>query len=401
MLDSGDGTKEPDMKKCIEQKGLLDEIREIIRQNKPEKRQTHLLLTGSGGMGKTTLLQDISYIVQENEELRKEWLPILFSEKNYGIGDLADFWLEAIRHLEEILDSSQDNATGLLEGNLENLAQQAQDMFFHLLDKQGKRALFLLDNVNEIFSPFVDKQEIDQLRKVLTFESRLMLAATSTSGLNQYPLSELPFFRKFRILPLEPLQKREIEQELRGIAENKNNQRVIDVLEHEQERIQALGILTAGNPQLIKMSFKSLGESGHRCIKQDLYQLLDECNPFFKHRIERLNPTMRRVFDAIACKWDPATVGDLTLRLRKPSNYISTQIQRLTGEGFIEQAGGTDKKKTYQVVERFYNIYYLMRYSRSGRTRLNSLLDFMQIFYTRDTYNSRSMALRQACSDSV
>jgi len=391
----GELSKEALMTEFTARQELLDEIMEIIAQNQPGEAQQHLLIIGPRGMGKTTLLWAISYTLEDHTELGKEWLPILFSEENYGIGDLADFWLESIRHLEEILGSFQDSAAELLEENLEDLAQQAQDRFFYILDQQGKRALLLLDNVNEIFSAIVNEQEAHQLRATLTSESRVMLVGTSSSYFSQTTHPDHPFYDAFRYFHLERFRQKEMDQVLRTLADYRKDQKVLDILEHEPERVHALRILTGGNPRLTKMVYRLLREGGPEGIKQDLQRLLDECTPYFKHRIESLNPTMRRVFDAIARQWDPTTVGELTGRLRKPSNYVSTQIRRLVEEGFIEEVGGTEKKKTYQVAERFYNIYYLMRYSRTGRSRLGWLVGFMRVFYTLEDYRKWSRKMEK------
>ena len=49
------------------------------------------------------LLCAIRHRVKGDALLGAEWLPVSFHEEQYGIGDLADFWLEAIRHLEAAL----------------------------------------------------------------------------------------------------------------------------------------------------------------------------------------------------------------------------------------------------------------------------------------------------------
>ena len=84
----------------IDRKGLLEKILAIVRGNTPDRPQQHLVLIGPRGMGKTTLLCAIKHSVERDQTLNADWLPILFQEEQYGIGDLADFWLECLRHLQ-------------------------------------------------------------------------------------------------------------------------------------------------------------------------------------------------------------------------------------------------------------------------------------------------------------
>ncbi|MGH8553826.1 MAG: hypothetical protein ACRERS_11065, partial [Methylococcales bacterium] len=163
------------------------------------------------------------------------------------------------------------------------------------------------------------------------------------------------------------------------------DEQVSQIIEQSPQRIAALRILTGGNPRLVKLGYRVLRDGLDGDARGDLERLLDECTPFFKHRIESLAKEARRAFDAIARRWDSVCVDDIRRELRKPSNYVSAQIKRLIDEGFVEECGG-EKKKRYQVSERFYNVYYLMRHSREGRRRLRWLIVFMQTFYTRDDF---------------
>ena len=61
----------------------------------------HLVLVGPRGMGKTTLGLSFLQAVREQEDLTAKWQPVPFPEESYEIGDLADFWLAALRHLAQ------------------------------------------------------------------------------------------------------------------------------------------------------------------------------------------------------------------------------------------------------------------------------------------------------------
>lgn len=376
------------LREFIDRKGLLERILDIIRQNTPDKPQQHLIVIGPRGMGKTMLLCAIRHRVNGDTALNAEWLPISFHEEQYGIGDLADFWLEAIRHLESALNRPSQAADELLDHPDDDLAERAEARFFELLAESGKRALLLVDNLNDIFAAIRVEESLHQLRALLMEDSRLMLVGTATSYFTEITDVSQPFHDFFRTFSLERLNQEELETVFRTLADANNDPTVPQILEKAPERVQALRILTGGNPRLAKLGYRILREGLDGDVRRDLERLLDECTPFFKHRIEGLAKEGRRVFDAIARRWDPVTVDDLKKELRKPSNYISAQIKRLVDEGFIEEASGTEKKKRYQVAERFYNIYYLMRYNREGREKLRWLVAFMKVFYTWRDYRN-------------
>lgn len=366
--------------------GLLDKIARIIQKNQQHSPIQHCLLLGARGMGKSTMLYTVAYHLEDHPDLRSHWLPLIFSEENYGIGDLADFWLEALSLLERTLSSEELQSQLLLKENPEDLAQQAENAFLKLLSSTNKRCVLLLDNINDVFSAISDSDALLQLRQSFLKHSEMMLIGTSASAFPGAYEKGQPFFEFFQDFTLERFNQSEVELTLTTLAERRNDTTVLQILKNEPERINVLRILTGGNPRLIKMVYRLLHEGASGGVKQDLQRLLDECTPYFKHRIENLTVPARRVFDAIARQWDPIPVKSLTVSLRKPSNYISSQIKRLIEEGLVEEVGGTEKKKIYQVAERFYNIYYLMRYSRIGQEKLDWLVSFMKMFYTLEDF---------------
>ncbi len=386
------------LREFIDRKGLLERILDIVRQNTPDKPQQHLIVIGPRGMGKTMLLCAIRHRVNGDATLNAEWLPVSFHEEQYGIGDLADFWLEGIRHLESTLNRPPQAADALLDHPGDDLAERAEARFFELLAESGKRALLLVDNLNDIFAAIHAEEALHQLRALLMEDARLMLVGTAASYFAEITDVNQPFHDFFRTFALERLNQEELETVLRALAAANDDPTVPEILEKAPERVQALRILAGGNPRLAKLGYRILREGLAGDVRRDLERLLDECTPFFKHRIEGLAKEGRRVFDAIARRWDPVTVDDLKKELRRPSNYISAQIKRLVDEDFIEEASGTEKKKRYQVAERFYNIYYLVRYSREGREKLCWLLAFMKAFYTSRDYRNWPESLENELS---
>ena len=107
----------------------LEEMLRLLREQTPGRPCQHMMLIGPRGMGKTTLGLRFLHAVEETPELAAIWQPVPFHEESYGIGDLADFWLAALRHLSRATDNPEwaDRADALArdERDQERLAAYA------------------------------------------------------------------------------------------------------------------------------------------------------------------------------------------------------------------------------------------------------------------------------------
>ena len=390
------GTMSPDqlLDEFIARQRQLDIALEIVRDNKVGQPQQHLVVIGPRGMGKTMLLLALAYKVERDPELGKGWLAVVFPEEGYGIGDLADFWLAAAGHLLAALDEEgrTDEVEELREADPEDIEEQAQELFLRFLGESGKRALIVLENLDDFFEAVTDEVEQHRLRAFLMEDDRVMVAASSPSYFEEAGKMDQPFYEFFRIIRLERFDRKEMTGMLNRLADvREGGEAVKKVIHDDPGRIESLRILTGGNPRLVKMVYRLLAEGGGGSARRDLERLIEDCTPYFKHRIEEIGSNEeRRAFDHVAKHWDPVAVGDIQRALRRPSNKVSIYLRRLVDQGFLEEApGSTPKEKSYQVAERFYNIYYLMRFSRSAKRRLEWLVQAMQVFYSADDFQSR------------
>ncbi|CAM2067265.1 Tetratricopeptide repeat protein [Sulfidibacter corallicola] len=358
---------------------LLESLRDAGQTTEPR------LLLGPPGIGKTTMLYTLTYFIEDEPSLNARWLPVHFGDQANAVGDFADFWLAAIRQLSLAAGLLNDHADRLIEENPKNLAAKAQAVFFRLVrDVVGKRVLLLVDQINDVMKALTKEAELVRFRDAFSRGDDVVLVATAPGYFSHITDLDSPLYDYFRLIHLEPFRRDLVCRALLNFADRHDCDNVRQLVEREPARVHALRILTGGNPRLIKMLFRIWHETGTRSVQEDLERLFDDNGIFFKSRIQALKPLVRRTFDAIARQWDPVGVGILTRNIRKPSNYVSAQIKRLIDEGYIEEVGGSEKRKTYQVVERFYNLYYLARFDHDGFRRLRPMLDFMELFYRAD-----------------
>ena len=376
---------------------LLERLLDIVRSNKPGEPPQHVLLVGPRGMGKTTLLCAISAKIvtaRDGEplaDLQREWQPVIFDEESRRIGDLADFWLECIRQWEAttapaLVQSPRIDA--LLGQPPSEIEDKAKAEFLQLVDQSGKRALLLIDNINDIFAAISDIEALRRLRAFLMADSRVMIVGAATRWFEDVANVDKPFFEFFRGFDLRALSLDEMRECLAGVAKARGDQKVLDVLARHAQSIEALHILTGGNPRLIRTFYRLLNEGLHGELRQQLERLIDDYTPYHKAIIDALPGQQQRVLDAIALQWNPCDVATVAKQTRLPSNQVSAQIRALSKANLVSEvpALGTQKKKQYMLTDRFSNIHYLMRHGRAGQLRMHWFVMTLRVLFKDEDF---------------
>ena len=111
---------------------------------------------------------------------------------------------------------------------------------------------------------------------------------------------------------------------------------------------------------------------------EDLERLIDEQTPYFKARIEELPVQARKVFHCLSEGWKPLPAKEVAGAAKLSSSHASAQLKQLLERGYVREVRLPHAKRTrYEVADRFYNIYYLLRFSPTGRERLERLVAFL------------------------
>jgi tetratricopeptide (TPR) repeat protein len=371
---------------------LLARLLDIIRTNELGEPPQHMLVVGARGMGKTTLLCAIAASIELHEpELKKDWQPVVFDEESRRIGDLADFWLECIRQWESTTEpslTSSQRIDALLDQPAEDIEDQARDTFLKLVDGSGKRALLLIDNLNDVLLAVNDHESLMRLRSFLMSDDRVMIVGAATQWFSAVANVDKPFFEFFRGFDLQALSLEEMRESLAGVAEARGDQQVLDNLKTNSNRIEALHILTGGNPRLIRTFYRLLNEGMNGELRQQLERLIDDYTPYHKAIIDALPGQQQRVLDAIALQWNPCDVATVARITRLPSNQVSAQIRALSKANLVSEvpAMGTLKKKAYLLTDRFSNIHYLMRHGRAGQLRMHWFVMTLRVLFDDEEF---------------
>jgi hypothetical protein len=367
---------------------LLARLLDIIRANDPGEPAQHVLCVGQRGMGKTSLLCAIAATIKLHvPDLAKNWQPVLFDEESRRIGDLADFWIECIRHwewtTEPQLTRSQRIDKLLSAPYGSDIEDEAREVFLALVDSSGKRALLLIDNLNDIFSAVNDAASMMRLRSFLMNDPRVMIIGSATRWFKEVTGLDKPFFEFFRPFELQALSLEETRDCLSGVATARGDHRVLDTLRDRPGSIEVLHILTGGNPRLIRTFYRMLNEGLTDELRLQLERLADDYTPYYKSIIDALPGQQQRVLDAIALEWNPTDVSTVARTTRLPSNQVSAQIKALIKTGLISEAThlGHSKKKAYLIADRFFNIHYLMRYGGTSKARMKWFIFMLKALF--------------------
>jgi predicted ArsR family transcriptional regulator len=368
---------------------LLDRLADDLRATPADRPPQHHLVIGQRGMGKTMLLHRLAYAIEDDPELSQRWVPLTFPEEQYNVAHLSDFWLNCLDALSDRLErTGQRDVAADLDERIEALRKVAEknrsrEALSTLLDaarRLGRRVALLVDNVDLVFDRISGKEEW-AFRDTLSRETELLfVGASAAAGEVTYDHSRA-FYDFFQVHELDGLSLDETRRLLLHYAEVWSEPEVAEIVERHHARLRTLHTLTGGNPRTIVLLFNVLARGMGGDVRTDLEQLLDQCTPLYKARFEALPEQAQRVVHALAIHWDPISAGELAREMRLKVNLVSAQLNRLVQQGVVEKVPYHPATKTgFQIAERFFNIWYLMRASRRVRRRLIWLVEFLRLY---------------------
>jgi len=391
--------KEDLIRGFVARQPLLDRLLEDLRREARDHTPQHHLIIGQRGFGKTTLLRRLAFAVEDDSALAATWMPLVFPEEQYNVASLGDFWLNCVDALSDALDRTGDRlASQALDSRVasvpttgEERSRSALNLLLAEADRLGRRILLLVDNLDIVLDRLGENEEWE-FRRVISEERRLHIIGASSRVLETLYEHGRAFYDFFQIHELKGLDERETLSTLCQLAERSGNAEVLKLVRSQPGRIKALRVLTGGNPRTLLLLFKVLAQGPDGDVQRDLEQLLDEYTALYKARFEELAPQAQQVVDALAIHWDPLTAADLTELLSPLGvNQVSAQLKRLEDFGVVEKTPWFgEKKNAFQIAERFFNIWYLMRASRRVRRKLLWLVKFLETWFDREELNARA-----------
>lgn len=339
----------------------------------------HTVVIGPRGSGKTHLLLRIAAEVRREAALAGLF-PIVFAEESYEVATTGEFWLECLGLLAEQAPAAERDDLRLSYNDLRSmpleddraLAERCLGSLLDFADRQGKRLLLVVENLNMLFAEMADPYMGWRLRKTLQTEPRIFLLGSATSRFAEIDHPEHALYDLFRVVTLHPLDTGECEALWSTVSGQPAG----------TQPVRPLQILTGGNPRLIAVIAGFETAYSFRELMDNLLDLVDEHTEYFKSHLDALPQQERRVYLALARLWKPATAREVAQLARVDVHKCSAQLNRLVDRGAVANEGGTARRRQYYLTERMYNIYYLLRRPSGESQVVEALIRFMASYYS-------------------
>ena len=353
---------------------LVEVLRECTGDSNP-----HQIVIGPRGSGKTSLLLRVAAEARRDTTLSTRFFPVVFPEESYEVATPGEFWLECLTNLAAQAPRGDDPPD--LDRTVEELRTIRDDRtlsdrclgaLLDFADREGKRLVLMVENLNMLFGDMADFEAGWRLRKVLQTEPRIIVFASATSRFDEIDNPDRALYDLFRVRTLRPLDTKQCAVLWETVSGRPP----------APEAVRSLEILTGGSPRLLSIVASFGAGLSFRDLMTHLLDLVDDHTEYFKGHLESLPAQERRVYLALAALWKPATTREIADQARLETSKCSAQLARLGERGVVRVAGGSARRKQYYLTERLYNIYYLLRRRRGPDRFVEALIHFMEACYS-------------------
>lgn len=405
VYNPGSLTDEDFLRSFVARQNVANNLIEQLAKVATGSLETHFLVLGQRGMGKTSMLRRLALAAKTDPRLLNSLIPLSFREEQYNVHSSQVLWTNCLDALGDWFDQIGEHAKAeQLDKEVALLNSKHDDalaLFNTWIARENRRPLLLLDNIDLIFTGL--KKEQGYLDKFVPKPGGMVIVGGSATPVDVICEPNAELHEAFHVIRFDRLSKSELMACLRSlaIARGVNGEKVLKVLANESARVKTLHDLTGGNPRTLTMLYMLLERDVDGDAFGDLERLLDEATVLYKARVEDLPPQARVVLDAVALAWDPTLASAVAASTLLDVTVVSSQLDRLQKEGIIEKVSvSKTTRAAYQISERFFNIWYLMRHgARRQRSRLRWLTVFLRSFYSHTQLVERAKSLVSADGD--
>lgn len=396
---------------------LLNEILEELRLEPGGKPRRHWMLHGPRGIGKSHFLTLLYHKVKMDEQLGKQWIPLLLPEEPPTASNLAGF-LEKIlpliskelsgREGEEIkkeIDTTIKSARKEFPGGGKNVMMRS-DAYLALFDsihrRTGRRVLLLAENMQTLLGKIFSENDQQRVRSFLHTSDSLLIIGTATSVFNEILDQSAPFYDFFHISRLKELDSDEMKGLIFRAMEGKSAGPLTEKEKTQLEpKLLTLQAFTGGNPRMAMFAADIIETKfdGEQVI-EIMNKLVDELTPYFLRVFEDVPAHQREIIETLA-EFEPAqTPTQIAEHLGAPVENIRNYLIPLKDNGFIRMAHSFGKNNYYGVSEYLYRVWYQMR--NDYMTERNRwLVEILLVVFTKDELLKKKSAMYDCAGSGV
>ena len=373
----------------VGRKDMLTDLLEKLADGAGKKGGQHYLFIGPRGIGKTHFLTLIQNAVANDKKLSKSYTLIRFPEENNRILSFADFLLGVVEILADTLDNeswrtlhrslatneSDDEVVDTIEPRLHGYRKES-----------GQTLLILIENLDAVLTQQMKRdQDIHRFRSFLMDSPCATLIGTSPVYFSALYSTKSPLYDFFDIQVLEDLAEGETVEMIRKNLTWEKREDILGIFDSLIPKIQAIHIMTGGNPRLIMMLYELIAHDNIYDAKVQFQKLLDQISPFYQDRLKELAPQERALMETIALmRSEPRTPAAIAKKLRKSQQQTSSLLKRMTQAGYLTVAANPADKRSrlYRIKEGFFDLWLAMSESRLQHKKLPYLVNFFEVYYS-------------------
>jgi len=251
------------------------------------------------------------------------------------------------------------------------------------LKEKNKKLILLIDNIEGILKKFKIYEQ-QKLREILLTSAEIRVIGASSEVLEFTFDYNKPFFDFFKLIKLKCLNSEETNEFLAKLGESFNIKDITEIIKSNRGKVEALRRLTGGVPRIMALLFEIFHGDNVTAFKE-LNTVLDRVTPLYKHTMDWLSPVQQEIVDVIALSWEAITTKEIADKIRMQSKEVSAQLNQLEKNGVINKIPVNKKNYMYQIKERFFNIWYLMRFGEEKeKQQVKWLVDFFESWCSKE-----------------
>lgn len=375
----------------VVRKAEFHRIIDTLMSKEADDPLQHELILGWRGSGKSTLLRRIQIEIDENQRLQEKYLAINLAEEQNAIYRLSDLWFNV---LEELMIRLEHPLSLTTFDQFDSDQAYSRYLFGNintLLVAHGKKAVLLIDNIDQIFDNLTDNGHL--LREMLINYNNLQIIGGSTVINEHFWKNDLPFFHFFRIHRLESLSFEEIHELLNHWSTEMQLPQLMDYALKNRGKVEAMRILTNGLPRALQIFIQLLLHDSDLYGFEFLNKVMDEATPLYQERLRNLTGQHRLVVQELAFHWEAAPVKTLVEKCRLESKLISAVLKKLDNDHVVEAIRTSNKNNLYRLADRFFNIWLIFTQGNPNQKREAKYLTiFLENWYNQEELHTLSQA---------